>query len=74
VAKLPDSPENRRRAIEALLQKIDVESSGEGRRKQATLTFYWLGQEPFTPLSLRDLANEVADFALEEVRDACVWR
>jgi site-specific DNA recombinase len=53
VAGLPDTPENRRLAIEALLQKIEVQSEGEGRAKRARLTFSWLGQAPFTPLAMK---------------------
>jgi site-specific DNA recombinase len=49
---LHDTPENRRRAIEVLLQKIEVHSQGEGRAKEARLTFFWLGQEAYSPATL----------------------
>jgi septal ring factor EnvC (AmiA/AmiB activator) len=58
VSKLPDSPENRRRAIEALLQKIEVKSSGAGRHKRAELTFFWLGQDPITTVSIEEVTHD----------------
>jgi hypothetical protein len=44
-----DLPEDRRRAIEVLLQEVKVRTIGIGRQKRAELTFCWLGQEPYTP-------------------------
>jgi len=69
VAGLSDTPENRRRAIEALLQHVEVQSSGEGRAKKADAVFYWLGQPPtFGRLHLSSLRNiRTSEALLNEV-------
>jgi hypothetical protein len=54
------------RAVEALLQKIEVRTSGEGRAKRAEIVFHWLGQDPYSPFSLKDLTNKTTDPALFE--------
>jgi hypothetical protein len=55
-----DLPEDRRGAIEALLQGVKVRTIGKGRQKRAELTFYWLGQEPYIPLDLKALSGTPA--------------
>jgi hypothetical protein len=52
-----DLPEDRRRAIEALLEVIKVSTVGSGRQKRAELTFSWLGQEPYISLTLKDVGQ-----------------
>jgi site-specific DNA recombinase len=42
----PNKPEDRRRAVELLLQGIDVQTTGEGKDRRAELTFRWIGQTP----------------------------
>jgi hypothetical protein len=59
-----ESNEDRRRAIEALLHRVDVRTIGEGRKKRPELTFHWLGQGTYTRLDVKDLANEGASNAL----------
>jgi DNA invertase Pin-like site-specific DNA recombinase len=64
VGGLTDTPTNRRRAIEVILQRIEVRTTGEGRNKKAQLTFHWLGQAPFTPFDINDLRGVCTDAAI----------
>jgi Recombinase zinc beta ribbon domain/Recombinase len=67
-----DDPEDRRKAVEALLQRMAVKTTGTGKDKKAQITLRWLGQEPFIVVNLKDLNHEVTPATLLDDLDDVV--